>query len=575
VGLPELLRPKYFRGLRELELQARQTELQTERIKFRRAQIGQVNELLKRRGATQEDSGSYQQIGTGPLIDDDSGPLFDLIAYGTDDAIDEASFREVQRRWYKMWVQDPLAHGWIELFVNHIVGDKFQMKSKDHDEKTQDVWDEQAKSMAGPTDGPLSVPPYPFPTFAQDLVRDTLIFGEEFEREYTNRYDGSMAYRSMNPVWLYNPGRQWPFRVKEWTPNVYASFGIQTDPEDIQRPTTYWYDPNRTGVMQGIDAQEVIHSKIGSRRMKRGRSILLSVTKPLLQLNKLLQSRNDMHLLRTVVAYWDELQDGQEPNVVADMTSGKTIGDDSSGNQGVNTGRTYNDEHGSTGTFNNLKRQYATPNLQAADAYSDILAHCYPMARSLGLTLASAWGDTSQETQASARENSFGEILTFQTWAYWFALNTFNRIGERRIKSAINAGMLSATSFEKFDEISGPVGNNIRSKGQRAVPRNTGFDCEFPELRVRDVKALTDSLMAQLSVGIIDKREARIQLGIDADDMEDRVMVEKLDNPDEDRSAAAELAAMGGNGNGKEPHQVGKNGRSDSKAIYRNVGNKS
>ena len=566
MGLIELLRPKYARELKQLELQ-------TERIKLRRESIGRVHELIKSRRSHQEDSGL--QGGSGPLIDDDSGPLFDLISYGTDDAIDEASFREAQRRWYKMGVQDPLAHGWIELFVNHIVGDKFQMKSKDHDEKTQEVWDDQAESMAGPQEGPFAVPPYPFPTFAQDVVRDTLNFGEDFQHEFTNQYDGSMAYRSMNPVWLYNPGKMWPWRIREYTPNVYASFGIQTDPEDVQRPVTYWYDQNRNGLMRGIPASEVIHTKIGSRRMKRGRSLLLPVTKSLLQLNKLLQARLELHLLRTEVAFWDKIPEGCEPELLKDLLAQRTIGNDSAGNPTLNTGRTYNDEHGSAGLFNNLERVYATPNLQAADGYEDILSHVYPMARALGLTLATTWGDTSQETQASSRENGFGEILTFQTWAYWFALNTFNRIGERRIKSAINAGMLSATSFEKFSKVH-PNGVDV-SKGQKAVPRNTGFDCEFPELRVRDVKALTDSLMAQLSVNLIDKREARIQLGIDADDMEDRVMIEKLDHPEEDRSAAAEFAKLGGtgNGNGKEPHQVGKNGRSDSKSLYRHSGTKS
>ncbi len=566
MGLLDFARPSYYRGLRELELQ-------TERVRLRRESLAHASSLIKQLRPVTEDACALA-TGSGPLIDDDSGPLFDLQAYGTDDAIDEASFREAQKRWYKMWVQDPLAHGWIELFVAHIVGDKFQMKCRDHDPKTQEVWDKQAESMAGPVDGPYAVPPYPFSTWAQDVVRDTLIFGEEFEHEFSNPFDGSLLYRSMNPVWLYNPGRMWPFPIRKWTPNVYASFGIQTDPEDIYRPVTYYYDPNRTGIMDSIPASEIIHTKIGSRRMKRGRSLLLPVTKPLLQLNKILQSRNDMHLLRTVVAYWDELQEGQEPQIAAQLQTDRTIGNDANNNPQLNTGRTYNDEHGSTGVLNNLKRQYATPNLEAADAYNDILAHCYPMARALGLTLASAWGDTSQETQASARENSFGEILTFQTWAYWFGLNMFGRIGERRIKSAIESGTLSATSYEKFSEVA-PNGMDV-SKGQRKVPRNTKFDCEFPELRVRDVKALTDSLMAQLSQGIIDKREFRIQLGYDADEMAERVMLEKIDQPEEERSAAAELAAASRNGgNGKEPHQIGKNGRSDSKALYRRNGTES
>lgn len=565
MGLFDFVRPSYHKELAQMRLGETNAKQRTAALEYATA-------LIKRNHDIREDIGL--QGGSGPLIDDDSGPLFDLIAYPTDDAIDEASFREVQRRWYKMWVQDPLAHGWIELFVQHIVGDKFQMKSRDHDEKTQEIWDKQAESMAGPMDGPYQVPPYPFSTWAQDVTRQTLTFGEDFQREFENPYDGSLLYRSMNPVWIYNPGKQWPFAVKRFTPNIYATFGIQTDPEDVYRPVTYWNDPNRTGIMQGIDAPSVIHTKIASRTMKRGRSLLLPVTKSLLQLGKILQARNDMHLLRTVVAYCDEAPEGIDPELLKQILTDNTIGPGANGSAGVNSGRQYGQEHGSTAIMGALKRTYSTPNLEAGDAYSDIKAHVYPMAIALGITFGTCWGDHADDTAASARESAFGEVLTFQSWQRWFGMNCFQRVGERRIKSAIASGQLSATSFEKFDEMSGPVEHAIRSRGQRAVPRNTKFDCEYPELRVRDVKALTDALMEQLAIGIIDKREAQVQLGYDADEMAERVMIEKLDNPDDDRSAQAELAAMGRNGASGNGGRGG-NGRSDSRAIYRRQGTKS
>ena len=222
-----------------------------------------------------------------------------------------------------------------------------------------------------------------------------------------------------------------------------------------------------------------------------------------------------------------------------------------------------------------LKKQFSTPNLEAGDARYDILQQVQVIATGLNLSMMTAFGHVDS-TNASQREGSSVEILAFSTMQDWFAQNLFIPLGKRRIKEAIKHGMLDATSYEEFDNISGPVEHGIRVKGKRKVPRNLNFTCEFPQLRVRDVKALTDALLAQWQQAMIDRREVRIQLGYDADDMQNRVLLEKLDEPTE-VGALAEFNNMikgkGGNGNGsKEPAVVGKTGRSDAKAIYRHTG---
>ena len=133
----------------------------------------------------------------GILGDDDSTPFFDPYAYQTIDAIDEGTFREMQRRCYLLSVTDPLVSGWLRLFVDHIVGDKFQLHSRDHDPRTQEVWDEQAQNMAGDEPG---VKPFPFPLFARDLTMQTLRYGEDFQREYRKALSGQLAYRIMEPI---------------------------------------------------------------------------------------------------------------------------------------------------------------------------------------------------------------------------------------------------------------------------------------------------------------------------------------------------------------------------------------
>ena len=531
-----------------------------------------------------------ESVTGGVLLDDDSGPMFDLIAYMTDDAITEADYWEMQRRMYKLVTQHPLASGWVNLAVEHIVGDEFQMLSCDHDPKTQEVWDKQAENMAGKD----ATQKYAFPKFAQDITWNGLTFGEDLQRVFSNEVDGSLAFRMMNPVWIRNPGGGLSNWKHSWTPLINATFGIQTDPDDILNVMFYWYDQNRNGDYRKVPGEDVIHTKIGSRYLKRGRPWLLPVIKTLIQLDKLLTARTLQQLLRCEVAYWDRVPEGIDPEVA------KAILKDNQGNaDGINANRQLDNHAGSTGIINGLERVYATPNLQAADAYHDIRTQFLICGRALRLTEHSVSGDASNADMASIRETSFGEMLSFRTWQKFFGQGTFEPIGTRTIESAIDAGVLSAESYEEFEEVS-KADPGIISKGKKTVPRNTKFKCQYPELNVRDFKAQTDALLAQLAQKIIDKREVRVQLGYNADDMDHRVELEAARNPDP-MDAMGTVAGMlnptGGregngprpgspyashynvagksNGNGKEPHVVGKNGRSDSKAVYRHSGTES
>lgn len=571
------------------KLNTANNELRLKQSELRRELIARTIQKLRTLPAVKEDgqgwggSGNatyYSGVGNGPLIDDDSGALFDLIAYQTEDAIDEASWREFLRRCYKLYVQDALAHGWIELFVQHIVGDKFQMQSLDHDPATQACWEKQSENMAGSK----ATFAWPLRIMGQDCVRNVLNFGDNFLTYNINDVDGSFNCRQAEPVWIYNPGYLWPFATKQWTPNVIPSFGVQTNPEDMDIVEWYWHDPYRNGQMIQEPAANVLQTKMGSRRMKRGRPLLLPVIKPLLRLTKILEARALMHLERAQVAWWYEAQDGVDPEYLQSLLDDNQIGK-TDGQTGVNTSRQFASEPGSMQILQKMKKQFSTPNLEAGDARYDILQQVQVIATGLNLSMQTAFGSV-EATSASQREGSQVEILAFSTMQDWFAQNLFIPLGKRRIKEAIKHGMLDPLSYEEYDDISGPIEHGIRVKGKRKVPRNLNFTCEFPALRVMDIKALTDSLLAQWQNAMIDRREVRVQLGHEADDMEQRVLLEKLNEPTE-VGALAEFNKMikGGktNGNGskepangsKEPAVVGKNGRSDSKAIYRRTGTKS
>ena len=188
----------------------------------------------------------------------------------------------------------------------------------------------------------------------------------------------------------------------------------------------------------------------------RGRPLILPVMKSLIQLNKVIQARLDMHLLRVCVAYWDEVPENPDPKLLEWLANERQIADG-----GVNDGRQYADEHGSVGLMHGLKRTYASPNLEAGDAYNDIMVHIHRLCIALGIAQTTGWGDTSRETMASGRESSSKELLTFQSWQAHFGTSCFGYLGSRRIQSAIESGELSTTSFRKTQKITGGLTGEI------------------------------------------------------------------------------------------------------------------
>lgn len=541
---------------------------------------------LNRPRALSEDVLTGSTTGSGMLVDNDSGPLFDPQAYMTADAVDEGTYREMQRRFALIYRTHPLAHGWLETLVDFIVGDEFQLKSVDHDPRTQEWFDRHWENMAGP----WASRKWPGPMFARDLVRRTLVYGEDFQREYVNPIDGSLCYRPMHPVFVYNPGAVYVGQMPEWTPNYIASFGIQTDPEDILRVLAYYYDPYRNGRMRCVTGYgtypwpylvrdrsapppPVIHTKIGDVDMKRGESVLLCIIEYLIELEKILKALRKQQQIRAEIAYWDEPIEGMTPEQLQALIDANTINDG-----GVNDGRTYAHQSGTSGVLNNLKRVYATPNLQAEDGDWAVrrVLQCIAVGLQEAYYLVSA--DSKGETMAAIRETSFPQVRSHKAKQRFFGITAFEDIAERIVKSGIAHGSLSPMSYRNVTRWTGGNGSGVNIlKSQERCERATKFVGLYPEIQVRDMKAETDALAGQLGMKLISKRSAQIRLGLNSDEENAQIELERIEDPESNEELEELLAAMRGGGNGDSNNNGGRggNGRSDSKAVYRRQGTKS
>ena len=595
-SLTDLLTPEFYRARRmKMAYKAEAVAHARDMLKTRKHIIHEDGDF----GGSQVRSDYMANNGMGALVDNDSSPLFDIQMYMTSDAIDEATYRELQRRLYVLYKTHPLVHGWIETLVDFIVGDEFQMKSCDHDPKTQEIWDKTALNMAGQ----WASKAWPFPIFSREHVRRTLIFGEDFLRRFTNEIDGSTCYRQIHPIWVYNPGAIYTGYAREWTPNLISSFGIQTDPEDMLRVLAYYHDPYRNGRMKAITghgtfdwpymvadrswpAPPVVHTKFGDADMKRGESVLLCVIEYLVELEKILKALRKQQQIRAEIAYWDEpITEGMTPDEISELMA-KTMVTDG----GTNEGRGFANQSGTTGILNNLKRVYATPNLQAEDGDWAVkrLLQCVAVGLQSAYYLISA--DTAGDAMASIRETTFPQVRSHKSKQKFFGMQAFEQIASTAVQSAIDAGTLSATSYHKERKVS-KADPGIISVSTEKCPRNTQFVGLYPMIENRDMKATTDALAGQRGMKLISKRSSQIAIGLNADEEDAQMDIERIEDPEESAALEEMMAAMrnggsaggngsnGGNGSKKvenaEPHNLGKNGRTDSKAAYRRVGTKS
>lgn len=158
----------------------------------------------------------------------------------------------------------------------------------------------------------------------QEIVRRRDRDGEVFLRLFVGP-DGLTRVRFVEPSQVYRP--------LERTADPAASFGIQTDPEDVETVLGYWIDG------QLVDAAEVQHRKMGvDRNVKRGLPLFYPVRRNLLRAEKLLGNMATVADIQTAIAMirrHDRVTSAQASSLRAAVASATYTG------QALATGTTY------------------------------------------------------------------------------------------------------------------------------------------------------------------------------------------------------------------------------------------
>jgi hypothetical protein len=122
----------------------------------------------------------------------------------------------------------------------------------------------------------------------QEIVRRRDRDGEVFLRFFTAA-DGQVRLRFVEPSQVFRPG--------ELAERAAASFGVETEPDDVETVLAYWIDG------AAVDADEIQHRKLGvDSNVKRGVPLFYPVRENLRRAEKLLANMATVADIQTAIA---------------------------------------------------------------------------------------------------------------------------------------------------------------------------------------------------------------------------------------------------------------------------------
>jgi len=405
------------------------------------------------------------------------------------DVTDQDEMRESAQRLY---VKNPHARNIIRLFEKYIAGRGFKIDPGSEDEQLIAYWDNFWKRNK-------------MFKRAKEIVRRAMRDGEVFVRFFIDGVDP--VIRFMNAKDIRNPRDQ---------PVKNSMNGIETNPEDIEDVTGYWYRSTL------IPAEEVLHLKIlVDSDVLRGRS-LLEVIMPFLSMYyKWLNTRMKLSQLRSTVALVKKVTGSkvQAANIVSDQnTANSSAPDDSK--------YTKAPEGVSVITTNQgVDYDFKSPQLDAADVHHDGRAVLLAIAAGVGLPEFMVTSDASNANYASTMVSEGPAVMEFEDWQDIFSM-FFQEIYEKVILTGIDQ-----SEIPDYEIATVPVVNDEGVITEVEIVREMPTDCTitYPDIAVRDVEGETKSLILQNNQGWTSGHTASAELGRDYD-VEQELLIEEMED---------------------------------------------
>lgn len=470
----------------------------------------------------------------GQLFNDDfrnPRQLFDPWQYWATDGMDEQSYLELLRNLHQLYHLNALVSGYTDLFAKFTVGAEFKVHSVDEDPATQEVWDAFNESQA-----------YTIKRCDQ-FAKWRFLYGEANTRFFSNPRTGEQLVRWMRSYHI----RSWP---NQWE----DTFGIKTNPDDVEEVLGYWYRPHPQEDASFVEGSEVIRDKRGDDDTKRGRPELLSCMDDIIQLGELLRDRRRLHRIRAMCVKQETITGG--PLALSALAQRRAAGNQAG--TPADSGDTR-EKAPKAGTWRNtagVKTEFVTANLGAIDADVDIRRHLLTICQKLGISEPAGTADASNNNRASSEVGESPMVRTFKGEQNTISL-PIRATHKRVIQAAMDAGMLDRMSTKTRRELKNGAVTEIVEK----VPRNTDARCEFPPIIERNILEEQKAIAGDYIAGFISLETARTKRGYDDGKEKVQIAAEMAEQAEAPPTPEEELAAAAAAGNKAAGRDVAKERR--------------
>ena len=404
------------------------------------------------------------------------------------DNYDEYSEKDIltlRKQAQTIYYTSPLARGVINTLVNFVIGANFKIVPVDEDEKIQAYWDEfWIKNKMDMR--------------VKEFVTRTLRDGENFLRYFDDTKDKPPFVRFIRPSQIADASNK-------------HSFGIETDPNDIEKIIRYFREYTNTNGQQAsevIEAKDMMHTKIlVDSDVKRGLSFLIGIIKYIKDYTDWLNDRKHLNKIRTIF------------NLIAKPTGASTVGNfangfvDSTIKSTSGGSQSFNKKLPKSGSLigsKGVEYDFKNLNLNAADTAHDGRSMLLMIVAGTNLAEYMVTGDNSNNNYASAMISEAPAVKAFESWQDFFS-HPFKDMYRKVIMDAVESGTLPSSYEKTISEWDIDKRKSIEKKETVIV---TG-KCEiiYPVLIHRDIEKETKSLALQNEMNVTSKKTISAELG--------------------------------------------------------------
>jgi capsid protein len=408
------------------------------------------------------------------LIRDEDEREYQLLGSGEGKGFSELDQATMLSRARELWKGNPHARGIIRTLEKFVLGRGVRIVAHDENPKVQEWWEEFVREND-------------FERRTREIVRRSFRDGECFLRYFINEETGKVRIRFLEPEEIADPEGK-------------ISYGIETDPDDIENPLRY-FRASEEKLIEVIPADLVQHIKIlVDSNVKRGLSFLYGVMPLITKYEQWLNDRIVLNKIRSAVAIVRKVS-APRGELASFSREGLT-----------DCARRRMWKPGSIITVSDgVDYQILSPNLQAHDVQYDGRNILLSIASGCGLAEYMVSADASNANYASTMVAESPSVREFEDWQQFFEAE-FAEIFRRVIRAGIDSGALPAERMATQKET---AEDGVEVSREVLVKTSLSCDVLFPPLVHRNLKDETEALKMHKEMSIISNHTLAGKLGYD------------------------------------------------------------